>query len=147
MNALELLRQDHRKVKKLLEDLESTTERGVKTRDELFTKIKRELEIHEALEEQIFYPTLKEHPKAKEIVLEGYEEHDVVDHLLDGLDGLAYEDETWGAKAKVMKENVEHHIEEEEGEMFEIARKVFDDADLRELGDRMGALQERLQSQ
>ncbi|MFN2389819.1 MAG: hemerythrin domain-containing protein [Actinomycetota bacterium] len=139
MNALELLKEDHRKVKKLLEELESTTERGVKTRTGLFEKVKSELQVHEVIEEEILYLALKEHPKAKEIVLEGYEEHDVVDRLLGDLQGLPVEDETWGPKLKVMKENVEHHIEEEEGEMFEKARSVFDKDELAAMGERMEA--------
>ena len=118
MNAITLLKADHDKVKKLLAELESTTERGVKTRSELFATIKGELTVHEIIEEEIFYPELKAHPKAKDIVLEGFEEHHVVDLLMGELEALDVSDETWGAKAKVMKENIEHHIEEEEGEMF-----------------------------
>jgi hemerythrin-like domain-containing protein len=137
MDALKLLKTDHDKVKKLLTELEGTTERGVKTRQELFATIKGELTIHEVIEEEIFYPELKTHPKAKEIVLEGYEEHNVVDTLLGELEGLPVDDETWGPKAKVMKENIEHHIEEEEGEMFKTARQVFDEQELEDLGARM----------
>jgi len=137
MDALELLEEDHQKMKKILEDLDSTTERGVKTREELYTKMKEELQAHEAIEEEIFYPALKEHPMAKEIVLEGYEEHHVVDLISSEIDGLSYDDEAWGAKFSVMKENIEHHIEEEEGEMFTKARQVFDGDELKELGERM----------
>ena len=137
MDAIKLLKADHEKVKKLLAELESTTERGVKTRAELFATIKGELTLHEIVEEEIFYPELKAHPKAREIVLEGYEEHAVVDTLMGELEELSVEDETWGPKAKVMKENIEHHIEEEEGEMFKQARQVFDAAELEDLGMRM----------
>jgi hemerythrin HHE cation binding domain-containing protein len=137
MDAIRLLKADHDKVKKLLTELESTTERGVKTRQELFSTIKGELTIHEIIEEEIFYPELKSHPKAKEIVLEAYEEHHVVDRLMGELEELPVDDEKWGAKAKVMKENIEHHIEEEEGEMFKKARQVFDADELEDLGARM----------
>jgi len=137
MDAIKLLKADHDKVKKLLAELESTTDRGVKTRQELFATIKGELTIHEIIEEEIFYPELKSHPKAKEIVLEGYEEHAVVDTLMGELEQLSVEDETWGPRAKVMKENIEHHIEEEEGEMFQKARQVFDAGELEDLGMRM----------
>ena len=132
-----MLKADHDKVKDLLNQLESTTERGVKTREELFATIKGELTVHETIEEEIFYPALKEHPKAKDLVLEAYEEHHVVDTVMAELEGLDVSDETWGAKATVMKENVEHHIEEEEGEMFKQARQVFDKQELQDLGDRM----------
>jgi hemerythrin superfamily protein len=142
VDAIQLLMDDHRKVKTLLEQIESTTERGVKTRTELFAQIKQELTIHEIIEEEIFYPALKEHPKATEIVLEGYEEHHVVDLLMGELSELPVDDETWGAKAKVMKENIEHHVEEEEGEMFEKARQVFDAEELTRLGEVMAARKE-----
>ena len=139
MDAIKLLKIDHDKVKGLLTELESTTERGIKTRAELFSTIKGELTLHEIVEEEIFYPELKAHPKAKDIVLEGYEEHHVVDVLMSELEALDVSDETWGAKALVMKENIEHHIEEEEGEMFRQARQVFDAEELEGLGARMEA--------
>jgi hypothetical protein len=137
MDAIALLKQDHDKVKDLLAELERTTERGVKTRTELFATIKGEMMVHESIEEEIFYPELKNHPKAKDIVLEGYEEHHVVDLLMGELEELPVDDESWGAKAVVMKENIEHHIEEEEGEMFKTARQVFDKQELDDLGERM----------
>jgi hemerythrin superfamily protein len=147
MDAMSLLKEDHRKVKKMLAELESTTERGVKTREELFTKVKQELVVHEAIEEEIFYPALKEHPKTKEIALEGYEEHHVVDTVMAEIESVAYDDEKWGAKFTVMKENLEHHIEEEEGEMFKRAKQVFDEDELNQLGESMKARKEELMPQ
>ena len=144
MDAMSLLKEDHEKVKKILGELESTTERGVKTREELFTKVKVELVVHEAIEEQIFYPALKENSKTKEIALEGYEEHHVVDTVMAEIEGVAYDDEKWGVKFKVMKENLEHHIEEEEGEMFKQARQVFDEDELAQLGESMLARKQEL---
>ena len=147
MDALKLLKDDHQKVKKLLGELESTTERGVKTRQDLFTKVKQELVVHEAIEEEIFYPALQEHPKTKEIMLEAYEEHHVVDMVMAEIEGVAFDDETWGAKFMVMKENLEHHIEEEEGEMFKLAKQVFDRDELERLGESMAARKEQLLKQ
>jgi hemerythrin-like domain-containing protein len=147
MDALKLLKQDHDEVKKMLSDLESTTERAEKTRTEGLATLKSELEVHEAVEEEIFYPALKEHPKTKDIALEGYEEHHVVDMVMGELEGVDVSDETWAAKFAVMKENLEHHIEEEEGEMFPQAEQVFDEAELEELGERMQARKEQLQGQ
>jgi len=137
MDAIALLKADHDKVKKLLSEGEDTTERAEKTRTELFTTIKTEMMIHERIEEEIFYPALKAHPKAKDIVLEGYEEHHVVDEIMGELEATDVTDETWAAKFKVMKENIEHHIEEEEGEMFKKARDVFEADELESLGARM----------
>ena len=146
MNAISLLEEDHRKMKKLLSELESTTERGVKTREELFATVEDELTVHETIEEEIFYPALKEHPKTKEIALEAYEEHHVVDMVMAEIEDVPYDDETWGAKFKVMKENIEHHIEEEENEMFKQARQVFEEDELESLGEQMRLRKEQLSS-
>jgi hemerythrin-like domain-containing protein len=142
MDAIALLKDDHDRMKKLLTEAEATTERAEKTRPELYSKIKAELTVHERIEEEIFYPALKEHPRAREIVLEGYEEHGVVDMIFAELDRVAVTDETWGAKFKVAKENIEHHIEEEETQMFPQARQVFDRDELETLGNRMMELKE-----
>jgi hemerythrin-like domain-containing protein len=137
MDALTLLKNDHDEVKRLLGRLEELGGGAASERERLFGKVKSELTVHEIIEEEIFYPALKGHPKAKDIVLEGIEEHNVVDTLLGELSSLPIGDETWAPKAKVMKENVEHHIGEEEGEMFAKAREVFEKSELDELGDRM----------
>jgi hypothetical protein len=79
--------------------------------------------------------------------LEAYEEHHVVDMVMAEIDGVAYDDEEWGAKFKVMKENLEHHIEEEEGEMFEQAKQVFDEDELAQFGEYMEARKEELMQQ
>ena len=110
----------------------------MKTREELFTKVKRSSGARDDRGGDL-YPALKEHPKAKDLVLEAYEEHNVVDMVMKEIEGVAYDDETWGAKLTVMKENVEHHIEEEETEMFKQARQVFSKEELTELGERMAA--------
>ncbi|MCA1571589.1 MAG: hemerythrin domain-containing protein [Chloroflexi bacterium] len=145
MDALALLKADHDKVKKMLADGEATTERAEKTRTELFASLKDEMMIHERIEEEIFYPALKSHPKAKELVLEGYEEHHVVDEIMGELEATDVADEVWAAKFKVMKENIEHHIEEEEGEIFKQARSVFDGEELEQLGARMKELKQLAQ--
>ena len=145
-NAIEILEEDHKKVKKLREQGDDTTENAIKTRERLFSEIKSEMQVHEAIEEEIFYPALKEHPKAKEIVLEGYEEHHVVDQIMSELESTPVDDERWGAKFSVMKENIEHHIEEEEDDMFKKARDVFSDDELAQLGERMEARKKELES-
>jgi hemerythrin-like domain-containing protein len=137
MNAITLLEDDHRKVKKLLSEGEETTERAEQTRAELYVTLRREMETHERIEEEIFYPALKAHPKARDLVLEGFEEHHVVEEIMGELAETDVADETWAAKFKVMKENIEHHIEEEEGSMFKEARSAFDEQELEDLGARM----------
>jgi len=137
MNALQLLEEDHGTVKRLLAEGEETTERAEKTRTELFERLKSLLEIHERMEEEVLYPALKAHPKSKEIALEGYEEHHVVDEILQELETTPVTDEKWGAKFTVAKENLEHHIEEEEGDMFKKSRQIFSDEELEQMGARM----------
>jgi len=137
VNAIDLLEEDHRKVKKMLAEGERTTERAEVTRSDLYATLRREMETHERIEEEIFYPALKRHPKAKDIVLEGFEEHHVVDEIMGELGETDVTDETWAAKFKVMKESIEHHIEEEEGEMFPKARQAFEKNELEVLGARM----------
>jgi hypothetical protein len=144
VDALKLLKEDHVKVKKMLSELDDTTERAEKTREAGFARIQQELEVHEAIEEEIFYPALKDHPKTKELALEGYEEHHVVDTVMAEMRELAVTDETWTAKFSVMKENLEHHIEEEEDEMFKQARQVFDESELEDLGERMESRKRQL---
>jgi hypothetical protein len=82
---------------------------------------------------------LKEAEETHDITLEAYEEHNVVKTLLAELDVLPKDDETWEAKLTVLKENVEHHVEEEEGEMFKKARKVLSTEQIEALGARLEA--------
>jgi hemerythrin superfamily protein len=146
MDALSLLEQDHQKVKKLLGEIEKTTERGVKTRQELFSKLVEELTIHEQIEERIFYPEVKERAQSKkleELVAESYEEHHFVDTVKAEIEGMPFDAEEWAAKFKVMMENISHHaIEEEEGKMFPKVRKVFSRDELEDMGTRMEELKE-----
>jgi hypothetical protein len=146
MDALTLLKADHDKVKGMLDKLDATTERAEVTRTEGLQALKRELTIHETIEEEILYPALKEFAKTREITMEAYEEHHVVDTIMAELEQTPFDDETWAAKLTVMKENLEHHIEEEEDQMFKQARQVMDESDLSTLGDRMAARKEELLS-
>jgi len=145
MNALTLLKADHKKVADIFEKLEPTTERGVKTREDLFATLKSELEVHTRIEETFLYPVLEKAEESHDLALEAFEEHAVVKRLLAELDQLAKDDESWGAKLNVLQENVEHHVEEEEGEMFKKARHVLSDEELESLGARMERAKETQQ--
>ena len=146
MDAFELLKQDHEKVSGIFEKLEPTTERAVKTREELFTQLKQELDVHASIEEQIFYPAIKDADETHEITLEAYEEHAVVKTLLSELEADPKDTEEWAAKLTVLKENVEHHVEEEETEMFPKAKKVLSAEQIEELGTRMEAAKQQTRS-
>ena len=137
MNAFTLLKQDHKTVADLLEKIDKTTERGIKTREDLFTRLKTELDVHAKIEETILYPALENEEETRDITLEAFEEHRLVKQLLSELESMSKDAEEWTAKFTVLKENVEHHVEEEEGEMFEKARKVLSKEDQEALGTRL----------
>ncbi len=139
MDAITLLKNDHEKVSAIFEKLEPTTERALKTRQELFAKLKAELDVHAHIEETIFYPAIKDAAETRAITLEGYEEHHVVKILLSELASMPVDTEQWTAKLKVLKENVEHHVEEEEDEMFKSVRKILTKEEIDNLGARMEA--------
>ena len=147
MNAFQLLKEDHQKVSGIFQQLEPTTERAEKTRTELFAKLKEELDIHAQIEESIFYPSIKQAAETRKIVLEGFEEHHVIKMLLKELETLPVDTEQWTAKLKVLKENVEHHVEEEEQEMFQKAREVLSEDDINRLGAQMEQAKEQLKQQ
>ncbi|WJN57335.1 hemerythrin domain-containing protein [Pseudomonas sp. SO81] len=154
MNAVELLKQDHQVVKQLLEKLVATTERGVKTRQDLLHKLHVELAVHTDIEEQIFYPAYEKAGGREEGVMsaEAKEEHRTVDSLV--LPDLIKTDPAtinFAGRAKVLKELLEHHIEEEEEEMFPKAEELLGAQKLEELGklmeERKRSLKQSLGSQ
>ena len=138
MNALELLKADHQKVADLFEQVESTDE---SKHPALFEKIKTELEIHAHIEETILYPKLREEgdEELTDIVNEGIEEHHQVKIFLREISSLSDDSEKFEPKLKVLIEDVEHHVEEEEGEMFPLVEAQFDAEVLNELGMEMEA--------
>ena len=146
MDPIKLLKADHDDVKALLRKLDETTERAEVARTDGLERLRLKLDVHETIEEEILYPALKEFAKTKDITLEAYEEHHVVDVIMAELEETPVTDETWGAKLTVAKENLEHHIEEEEDEMFKQARQVMNQRELEELGDRMSARKRDLMS-
>jgi iron-sulfur cluster repair protein YtfE (RIC family) len=144
-DPLELLKTDHRHFEKLLKEGEDTTERAKKGRREILKALTKDLNVHEAIEEQILYPALEPHAEAHDVVLEGSQEHHVADIQIKELHDVATDDEQWGAKFKVLKESIEHHISEEENRMFPAARGVLAKEELLALGARMRKLKTELE--
>jgi iron-sulfur cluster repair protein YtfE (RIC family) len=144
-DPINLLMADHRRFEKLLDEGEKSTERSGKGRREILDALASELSVHEAIEEQVLYPALEPHPEARKTALEGYEEHHVADAILNELKDVRTNDETWAAKFKVLKENITHHISEEERMMFPAARGVLETEELLALGARMRALKSQLE--
>jgi hemerythrin-like domain-containing protein len=145
-DPIALLETDHRRFEDLLKLGEETTERAMTRRGQVLDALTSELNVHEAIEEKILYPALKPHAEARDIVLEGYQEHHVADVLVKELHACARDDERWGAKFKVLKESLEHHIDEEEGNMFRTARAVLSREELDGLGARMKKLKAELEA-
>ena len=141
MDAIALLKQDHKVVKALLAELEATTSRGVKTRMTLLERIRAELVAHTAIEEELFYPAFRgAGTKADDdkLFFEALEEHRAAgDLVLPDLLSTRAASEQFSGRAKVLKELVEHHADEEEKTMFPRARELLDKATLEELGARM----------
>ena len=140
LDAIAYLEKDHRRFEDLLKQGQETTERAVTGRTDLLNTLTALLNVHELIEEKVLYPALKTHPEAKDIVLEGYQEHHVADLIVKELQALPKDDEKWGAKFKVLKESIEHHIKEEEGEMFRTARGLFSRDELQQMGARMARM-------
>ena len=138
-DAVKLLEKDHRRFERLMKEGEETTPRASTRRRDILGTLAAEIAAHERKEEKLLYPALKRHRDARDIVLEGYQEHHVADVLIAELKDLDPSDERWGAKFKVLKESLDHHIEEEEGHMFRTARSVLGRDKLEELGRRMQA--------
>ncbi|HEX8150563.1 MAG TPA: hemerythrin domain-containing protein [Pyrinomonadaceae bacterium] len=147
MNALELLKNDHQKVSGILDKLGQTTERALKTRDDLFIRLKEELELHAQVEERIFYPAVESESKTRAETLEAYEQHDVVKRLLDEMSELPVDSERWTAKLRVLIDSVEGHIKMEESEIFAGAAEVLTEEQLDDLGARMEAEKQRRQNE
>lgn len=141
LDAISVLTDDHRTVEKLFKRFEKTTDRAVKTRADLVARMLRELSIHAAIEEQLFYPRLRiAGEKLKDEVLEGLEEHHVVKELLAELQRMTPETERFEAKVTVLMENVRHHIQEEERDMFPRARRALTTEELVDIGEGLVAL-------
>lgn len=136
MNALELLKEDHDKVDKLFQQVKATEE---SEHPAIFEQINKELEVHTHIEETIFYPRLLEEgdEELQSIVKEGIEEHRQAKMFQRELSALAEDSEKFEPKLKVLMEDIEHHVQEEEGEMFKLIEKQFDTAVLEELGSEM----------
>jgi hypothetical protein len=141
MKATDLLKKQHREVESLFKKVEKAG--GAEERRRLMDQITKALEAHTAIEEEIFYPAIAETgtKKAEEMVNEAFEEHHVVKLVLKELPQVDPEDERFEAKMTVLSELIEHHVEEEEKEMFKLAGKIDKD----EAADMAERMQSRFQ--
>lgn len=134
-DAIAVLKADHQKVRDLFAQYDSLGDRAIKGKADAVEQIRQELTLHAAIEEEIFYPRVRRAGREeKDEVLEAVEEHQIIKDLVAALDGMSADDESFDAKVSVLKEEVEHHVGEEEHEMFPHVRKVVGEDELLQLG-------------
>ena len=139
MDAIELLKEDHKKVEKIFSDMERK-----ENRQRLFPELDRELSVHAEIEEKVFYPATKEAEPTRDLVLESIEEHKQIKMVLADLEQTDKTTDVWGAALKVLQEDVMHHVGEEENELFPKVKKVLSKQQLEDLGTRMETLKMQL---
>ncbi len=150
MNAIDLLKADHQTVKEILSQLQDSTDRAIKGRTQLLQKLEMEVTVHTKLEEELLYPAFKTagNKDDAEMFYEAKEEHRAVDSLV--LPDLKVTDPSapeFAGRIKVLKELLEHHIEEEESELFPRAEKLLSKSQLTEMGEQMAARKAELKKQ
>ncbi|MEO6714131.1 MAG: hemerythrin domain-containing protein [Mycobacteriales bacterium] len=140
MDAITLLKNDHKTVARLFKRFEKATKSGGESREAIVAEIIAELSVHAAIEEQVFYPAVRaEVQDAEDTTLEALEEHHVVKWTLKELEGMKESDERFTAKVTVLIESVRHHVKEEENEMFPDVREALGRTRLAEIGAKMEA--------
>lgn len=144
MNALELMKRDHRRVTALFNQVDATQDR--KSQKELFTEIKDEIEAFTNVEETLVYPTLGRYEGFQELVREAYEEHRQAKILMREIERLIEGNQHFDHKLKMLGDNLEHHFEEEENVMFTRARRIFNNEQLELLGEDLEIAKQRFQT-
>ena len=142
MNAINLLMQDHKAVKALFAQYEGLSDRSFATKKKLADQICQELTVHTQLEEEIFYPAVRRPIHDGDLMDEALVEHASAKELIAQIAAMDPDDDLYDAKVKVLSEQIEHHVKEEEGDMFPKVRKA--DVDLDALGQQMAARKEQL---
>lgn len=144
MSIYDELEHDHQEAKELFAQIQAASPRAGKAKAKLFEELKAALLAHSKAEEKVFYPVLKRNDETKSMALEAVEEHHLVELLLRELSRIEPTDERWTAKFTVLKENVEHHVEEEESEIFDKAQEILSDEEADEVGEKFAAQRDKL---
>lgn len=137
MNVFEVLKQDHQKAREIFGKIAETSNGAKKTREDLFQKLKSELLAHAHAEEKHFYAMLKNKEQVAELIKEGMHEHDEVEKKLKSLERMAIDSDEWLKTVEELKGAVEHHVEEEEQEIFPKAERILEAKQVDDLGDRI----------
>jgi hemerythrin superfamily protein len=148
MNVIDLLKKDHDTVEELFKSFEKAKENDDESRLQIAQQICQELTAHATVEEELFYPAVdqkaEEDEDAQEKVKEADEEHRLAKALIAEIEGMDTSDDHFDAKVKVLKDVIEHHVEEEEGELMPKARKLLSSEELDEIGSQVEARKEEL---
>jgi hemerythrin superfamily protein len=152
MNVIELLKKDHETVAGLFESFESAKEsESDGEKEQLAGRICEALTVHATVEEELFYPAVaaraREDEKAEDGVKEAQEEHALLKTLVSELEGMSSDDEQFDAKVKVLKDVVEHHVKEEEGELMPRAKMLLSSEDLDQIGSQLASRKQELESE
>ncbi|MHB1294029.1 MAG: hemerythrin domain-containing protein [Anaerolineae bacterium] len=142
MDLFQTLKKDHQQVASMIDELMKASGSS-KQKEDTFNKLHMELSAHASAEEQVFYPELMKESSSKHLALEAIEEHRHVMMILNELASSNKGEDQWKAKLKVLKDMVEHHVEEEEGEMFKAADKTLGQTKLQQIGDRFTQVKEQ----
>lgn len=140
----ELIKKDHKETKDVFSQIEELADRSSQKRADLFAKMKEELVPHMKAEEKVFYAVLLEDEKSKEDAMEGMEEHHASELILKELSNMSPREDYWPAKFSVFKEMVEHHIEEEESTIFQVAEEVIPHEQLETIADEFEQAKEKI---
>lgn len=141
MDILTLLKKDHQQVKELFDSIEATGEKAYKKKAAIFEKIDAGLSLHAEIEETIIYPVIEKFKETKSITMESYEEHKLVKQLLAEINNTQPQNANWQAKLTVLKELVEHHVKEEENDLFPKVKKVISLDERKLMGEKMEEMQ------
>ncbi|HAR63271.1 MAG TPA: hypothetical protein DF296_01605 [Candidatus Margulisbacteria bacterium] len=136
MDILELLKNDHDTIREMISELIGISEERVQERVDLFSELEKELRLHTKAEEDVYYPYLERNDDTRQNVYEAIEEHAVIEWLVEQLENRSVLDERWTAQLKVLDEIVEHHLQEEERDLFEATYGILNQEQREEVGSR-----------
>ena len=136
MNAIELLMQDHKEASSMMDQLE-VADKGDRSAKDIFLQLKEALTMHTQIEEQIFYPALKNYEETSDMIPQAFEEHQEVDQILAEMSSLNAGNDEFMDRLTELRDSIEHHVEEEENEMFPKAEQVLGQSRLQAMGRQM----------
>lgn len=148
MHVFSLLHEDHENVALIFKKIDSMkSQETAQTHEQLFKELSTELELHAKVEEDIVYPVFKKHGETRQIVEESVREHKEIDRLLSELKGMRPDDQKWMGKLDELQGKVEHHVKEEEEQLFPQGRKIVSEDQAQQLGETVENKKEELRGQ